>query len=201
MKQKLFVVVLAVAVVLTFASIPTIAYTYTIEELPSVGSYTYTNSGEYLGTVIGENDSVAVIEGVLAQLHINVDIVSSSKVDFPNTSSPAGSDFTLFMTYTDGNKSGTWATFSSAVAPPGAALVDFYVVKGAHEFALYQVSPGASWGTWNVANLRTQRGNIPEISHFSGYDPPTTSVPEPTTMLLLGFGLIGLAGIRRKIRK
>jgi hypothetical protein len=47
--------------------------------------------------------------------------------------------------------------------------------------------------------LNMNDGGI-EPNGYTTTKPPITSTPEPTTMLLLGLGLIGVAGIRRKFK-
>ncbi|WP_367361272.1 PEP-CTERM sorting domain-containing protein [Syntrophus sp. (in: bacteria)] len=51
--------------------------------------------------------------------------------------------------------------------------------------------------TIEVNGFWTGKGAISHLSLLG----TSTAVPEPTTMLLLGLGLVGLAGVGRKFKK
>ena len=87
---------------------------------------------------------------------------------------------------------GTWETISPYE-------LGFYSVMTRNKWAFYYVDPYQNTGNWNTIHLGTSGGGEQfEISHLSGLAKEGTPVPEPATMLLLGFGLIGLAVAGRK---
>lgn len=115
-------------------------------------------------------------------------IASIEKVD-----GLGGTDGALTVTSDPGGLTGEWS-----LANP--YQFGFYAVKGATEFALYYVQPPQSSGDWTTRHLLNNGGQIPQISHLSGLTTTTTVVPEPSTAMLLGLGLLGLGAVARRRR-
>ena len=81
--------------------------------------------------------------------------------------------------------------------------VDFLAVKAGDEFFIYQLD-GSSSGTFTTAGLDNDRGQARNLSHLAFFGTRNASaVPEPGTwaMMLMGFGAVGFAMRRTRVRK
>lgn len=87
---------------------------------------------------------------------------------------------------------GTW----SVVSP---YELGFYAVKSSDNWALYFVDPSQASGIWSTVHLLNNGDQTPTISHLSGLV-ESTPIPEPATLILLGSGLLGISGFRRKTK-
>jgi hypothetical protein len=99
-------------------------------------------------------------------------------------------DFPIF----DDN-SGTWTSEKVGV--------DFITVKAGPNFVVYSVDDPL-FGKWSTSDLRDK--DLSHISFWSATAKPKfpgggAQVPEPATIFLLGSGLLGLFGYRKKFWK
>lgn len=91
-----------------------------------------------------------------------------------------------------GGLSGSWSVLDGTP-------ITYLTVKAGPQFALYQLSPPSSSGTWTTAGLVVGRGNQPGLSHLSfwtadSFEPMAVApVPEPATYALVGSGLLLVA--------
>jgi hypothetical protein len=140
------------------------------------------NSGHFEGIYSGnENDyDLASLLGYGSSLSFSKYDVDEDKI--------TGSFNITIEDLTEEGDPNQWGSFSSDYNLVG------YTLKGGNNFALYSLNPAIAFGYWNTEHLENGGGQIPDLSHFIGGGVPPAPVPEPSTMLLLGTGLVGLIG-------
>ena len=103
------------------------------------------------------------------------------------------------ISFTESNETGTWGFDNTFWGTYSDGVIGFKF--GGHPAAqdhwfIYSLQSGVSSGEWEYVNEYDSRGG--GLSHVALFGKASASVPEPGTLGLIGFGLIGLAAARRR---
>lgn len=215
--RRIFLTILCVSLVVLGVAGSASAFTYDIRSNEFTGE---DFSGYYLFTVTDPQNDNIWVENAWSQADIDLfieaintrifliagieDYISElefyGKYDFDEGKfEEKGEEFKV--TFSEGtSQEGYYGSWSTLNGPN----IEFYTVKASTEFAVYWMGQdGASSGLWSTEHLLNNGGNIPTISHLSLWNPSTETppIPEPSTVFLLGLGLLGILGLGRKLKK
>lgn len=99
-----------------------------------------------------------------------------------------------------GLTTGTWAIDESFWSVYGSAALSIHVGNGRYDpdhFA-WTISEGQTSGTWSYERLTGNGGGLSNMHLWGSGEPKATSVPEPSTVVLLFMGLMSLVVARRR---
>jgi hypothetical protein len=165
--------------------------------VPSISGDLVTNDGCQSNPLF-TNDTIGVVNSDGGMFSFN-DWVFAGKDEFTSFD-PGIVD--IGFDITGGQSSGNWSINASAWSIYEDIALVFKDGQGTYlvTYSLVTNSTGGTWTTPFTDPPFDLPGNSTshEVSHISAYARGTSVVPEPGTMVLLGSGLIGLAGWGRK---